>query len=170
MALGTSRRCYWNLGRLFGSHLGHGLLVRTHYGVNLSSGTVKWIPPVSGPGAWDTCWLNNFKFSSYLHRHNMYLVPSCPFCHIIIFCFGKNGKLHCKERHHTERAEGLGEDKPKATKVRKFIKNFCHITVHMRFSVFWCEINTVARDQRLPYPLFGRSQLTSNAFWPKNKT
>ncbi len=39
-------------------------LVRTHYGVPLSNGTVQWIHPVSGPGAGDTCWPNSFKVSS----------------------------------------------------------------------------------------------------------
>jgi hypothetical protein len=54
--------------------LGHGPLVRTHYGVPLSNGTVKWIHPVSVPGSWDTCSPNSFKFSSYSHEHIMYLV------------------------------------------------------------------------------------------------
>jgi hypothetical protein len=36
--------------------------------------------------------------------------------------------MHCKERHHTEGAKGLGQDKPKSTKAQSLTKRYYHRT------------------------------------------
>ncbi len=47
---------------------------------------------------------------NYMDFENIYL-----FIYLFIY-FETNGKMHCKERHHTEGAKGPGEDKATSTK------------------------------------------------------